>query len=750
MAEQLDIINDKDLEAPLALGKRYEQLANDFEAVAAASTLMMKKIEAQDATIGKLSQHTKELEKEIKKLEEANKKSAKAQKEYAEATKLADSATGGMVSRVKDLGKQFLVLLANPITGFLLAIAGALASVGAYFRTSSDGALKLEKIMAAIGAVSDFLINKVAALGEQIVKLFEDGNIVGELFMRVFGAVINIVSGVIDTFTNLLKIINILSQYNLKEIFTGNLKPEDIEALKKATIDLGKAGIQAFTGMGNAAEEAAAKIESLVKLTEAADKLDAEMRDRILSKAKAELEIEKLLFDAKDKTGKSDNERLGALQKALNIGKEQLKIDLDLATRNERIFTAKLLQRTGIINSDIEANRVLAAGTTLLQDQLLEGKALGNELKERKVLQADVFNLQRAFFAENKKAIGQIGALQKEIDDEAIKRAEIELAARLRIYDEQLAKSKVTSGQEIIGFKSAREQQDEINKRFNQRMIDDQKARDDKQKELDKERTEKWKEEHEKRRAIAQASIQAVGMLGDEIFQRRQEKLDEELKQSEARRAIELAGAGDNEQKKLAINRKFDREQAKIKTKQAQADKQNALFNILISTAMGIARVAPNPVLIALVAGIGALQAALVASRPLPKFWKGAQNTPDSFIAGDRGRELVTRGQDAFVANKSTIFTDMAGAKVFTKAQTDDILGNSSDVGYALNYGSRIKSTILGNTIIADRLREGNSLLKKIANKPTTSLYVDENGFGLYLNKMDQHRARVNRRFRGI
>lgn len=749
MADEINIISDKDLQAPLALGKNYQQLANDFEAVAASASIMMKKIEGQDAKISELNAHTKQLEQEVKNLEEANKKAAKAQEKYTEATAFADKATGGMIGKVKALGKEFLVLLTNPIVAFFAAIAGAVAAIGVYFKSTNEGADKFEKIMATLGGIVNFFTNKIADLGEQIVKLFEDGNALGEVFKFVFDQVVNRVAGVIDAFTSILKVINILARYNLKDILTGKLKPEDIAALKNEMTNLGKAGVAALTGIGDAADKAADSITSLNELTEAQQKLGDEIRDRILSKAQSELEIEKLLFAAKDKANHSDEERLALLKQAVKLSEDQLKIDIELATRRERLFTAQLLLDKGIISSAKEYNKVVAESTTLLQDQALEQKASDEQLEERRKLQAEIFNLQRNFFAENKKNIAQIGALQDEIDTKAAESAALKVTGAKVAARLQLETSKELNTQELTGFKTLKDEQDAMNKRFNQRLIDDRKARDAAEKELDKKRTEEYIEEQEKRRAIAQAALQAIAMVGNEIFARRQEKLDEELKASEARRAVELAGAEDDERKKLAINRKFDREQARIKTKQAQADKQAALFNIVINTAAAITRVAPNPILIALVAALGLVQGGIVASRPLPKFWKGTRNAPDSFIAGDRGRELVQRGNEAFIAEKPTIFTGMEGAKVFTKQETDNILGSPSDVGRALNYGSRIKHSLVNNTIVADRLNESNKLLKKIASKPVPVPILDEAGFGYYLDRMEQRNARINKRFRG-
>lgn len=752
MASELNIISDEDLKAPLDLGKSFEKLADIFDKVVGSATKLNNELEGGAKSTKEQRKASAELEKTQKDLDKANKKAAKSQKDYAVATEKADAATNGMVSRVKDLVKSFLVLLANPIGAFFLVVAGALAAVGTYFKTTNEGADKLDQILAGLRGVFQFLINKVADLGKQIVEMFSEGTALGTVFSFIFDQIINRVSATIDIFSSLLRIIGTLSKYNLKDLLTGNLTAADLNELKDATVALGKAGYQALTGIGDAADEAKAKVASLQALTAAGDTLGDETRDRILSKAQALLDVEKLVFAAKDKANKSDQERLDAARKAIELSEEQLKIDKDLAVRRERLFTAELLHRTGIINSNEEANRVLQHGTTLLQDQLLEQKGLDEELEKRRTLQAAVFDAERAFFAENKRNISVIGSLQEEIDRENIKNAERERDIRIRIFDEQLAAAKTVSGAEILGLRTNLQMRESLQKGFNQRLIDDTKARLEKEKEIEKLKTEQLAEEIAKRRELENTlfvSAQAAQTAVLAFVEIKRNKADEDLALSEERRKKELAGAEGDARKTLAVNRKFDREQAKIKQKQAKSEKDAALFNILIATAVGIAKVAPNPVLIALTAAIGAIQAALVASKPLPKFWKGTKHAPDSFIAGDRGRELVSKDGKGYIAEKPTIFTGMEGARVFNKKETDEVLGDASDVGYALNYGSRVRPKVFGNTLVADRLSESNRWLKRIATRPDTSLVIDETGFHTYLSKAAKQNSRIDRRFRG-
>ncbi|WP_375587141.1 tape measure protein [Flagellimonas aurea] len=119
------------------------------------------------------------------------------------------------------------------------------------------------------------------------------------------------------------------------------------------------------------------------------------------------------------------------------------------------------------------------------------------------------------------------------------------------------------------------------------------------------------------------------------------------------------------EEEKLIARKKFDEEDRKLKIKQAKAERTAALIQIAIDTALGIVKaVAASPLtgglpFSAIVAGIGAAQAAFVAAQPLPQFFKG-KNLMDNYEGpatwGERRKE-VKIGADGSVEvspNKTT------------------------------------------------------------------------------------------------
>src|SRR5690606_33976052 len=74
---------------------------------------------------------------------------------------------------------------------------------------------------------------------------------------------------------------------------------------------------------------------------------------------------------------------------------------------------------------------------TEYQNQRLEVLALDDELEKRRKLQADVVNLERTFFSENRRAVSQISALQEEIERERFKISEEGRAARIALLERE-------------------------------------------------------------------------------------------------------------------------------------------------------------------------------------------------------------------------------------------------------------------------------------------------------------------------
>jgi hypothetical protein len=164
--------------------------------------------------------------------------------------------------------------------------------------------------------------------------------------------------------------------------------------------------------------------------------------------------------------------------------------------------------------------------------------------------------------------------------------------------------------------------------------------------------------------------------------------LDMEVQKMEEAKAYELQLAGDNAEKRGEIEKKYEKEAAKLKAKQAKQDKAMALFNAIIKTAQAVlAGLAYGPplgyVFAALNAVLGAVQIGLIASQPIPQFFKGTQSAPDGLISvGEKGKEMIqTKSGKVLMANRPTVLSGMKGARIYTNEETEAIL-KSGRAGY--------------------------------------------------------------------
>ena len=141
--------------------------------------------------------------------------------------------------------------------------------------------------------------------------------------------------------------------------------------------------------------------------------------------------------------------------------------------------------------------------------------------------------------------------------------------------------------------------------------------------------------------------------IGNALFDRRLENINAEIQATEYKydRLIELAEGDDEKQRqlqeiKLARLRELEKEELKVRQKQAKLEKAQAMFNIGINTAVGITKVMPNPYLIALVAALGLAQLAVVAAKPIPQYKHGRiGGGAEMAIVGDGGQSEIISGK---------------------------------------------------------------------------------------------------------
>jgi len=114
-----------------------------------------------------------------------------------------------------------------------------------------------------------------------------------------------------------------------------------------------------------------------------------------------------------------------------------------------------------------------------------------------------------------------------------------------------------------------------------------------------------------------------------------------------------LKSEEEKEEDILALNNKMAEKTATLKKKQAKADKRAAMFNAAINTAVAVTQVVANPILAAIVAALGAVQIAAIASQPIPAFADGGEPPLGQVsLVGERGPELfVPKSRGTIIPN---------------------------------------------------------------------------------------------------
>lgn len=246
---------------------------------------------------------------------------------------------------------------------------------------------------------------------------------------------------------------------------------------------------------------------------------------------------------------------------------------------------------------------------------------------------------------------------------------------------------------------------------------------------------------------------------------------DSRIAKIEQEKEASISAAGDNAAAKERIEKAFNKKIAAEKRKQAQADKAAALFNIAISTAQAVAKIwAEVPkadfgvstiILTGLAIAQGAIQAALVASKPIPKFWKGTQNAPEgpALVNDEPGsiyQELIVRDRKAYLPSKRNQLVNLKrGDKVIPAMRTAQILSSAERnmemqrllAGQTLNNTLSEKLDIgrklevehtMMNALLATRINEkeiGLEVGKQISKLPVEQNIWDDAGYQKRIRK---------------
>jgi len=162
-----------------------------------------------------------------------------------------------------------------------------------------------------------------------------------------------------------------------------------------------------------------------------------------------------------------------------------------------------------------------------------------------------------------------------------------------------------------------------------------------------REETEKEKQAFEEmvrfKKEMSNQLYQSLKELGNQLFENTINRYDREIEKSNQYydTLIENSEKGSEQEKRLIEEK--EKAEEDLRKRQVQAQRRQAIFNkilavgeIAVETAKNITKAFPNPVLMALAAGLGVAQTAVVLATPLPQYKDGRKGGPaEKAVVGD-------------------------------------------------------------------------------------------------------------------
>ena len=159
--------------------------------------------------------------------------------------------------------------------------------------------------------------------------------------------------------------------------------------------------------------------------------------------------------------------------------------------------------------------------------------------------------------------------------------------------------------------------------------------------------------------------IQKQSTFENEAFQGELTRLDELKERREINENDYIQKKEEINKRQLASEKRLEKETAKIKNKQAAADRALASFQIIINTASAVVEALPNIPLSILVGALGAIELTAVNATPIPKFEKGTKSAPEGMaLVGEKGPEMtyLPKGTKVLPADKTKKHSEIIDA----------------------------------------------------------------------------------------
>ena len=628
---------------------------------------------------------------------EASANAAKYKATIDQANKATGDHTknvGNYGTALKGLGTQLLAA-AGLTAGLALAVKGVKAIIESTGKTSDEFAFKLEGVKQA----TNFLGRSIATLDfSNIIDGFRNANTEGRRYAGVLDLLGDLQRSerlqILDIDTEIINLTT-LAKLNKASVEDKKKYIDQIIALeqKKLSISL-QIGNKAVDNELKNAEQITGVQEYIIKsfITDYGGMLKMIEEGRIIDeKLRA---ASTAMINTLDDRGRATqtagfsqdiyNQKLKELSSQDRIRVQLLKVENILVDEKREKITASMEMQKRAYKESAEGESMLVKLKNRLSNEILKG---------------------------DEKVKGGIAEVNDELDEEKKKLAEIRAELGRGALENMLSNTTLVNVSGLVdNMYQILEVQEKIDKKTAdiakqhkdnadayegvkmgwQSAIDQAIAADMEMQELLK----NLKEELEQLAATTVGNIisdQISSSYADQIGKMREEMEswhEEQLNQLEERRDKGLLTDQQYQAAKERIEKQYEQKQKANRVKEAQLNKEDALYQIAIQTAVAIIKTlavlgfTPAGLVAAALAGAeGLAQAAVVSAKPLPKYAKGREGGPAELaIVGEAGTEVVTGQKGTYVVDQPSVVKLGAGDSVLNM---DDINKLSKQMSFS-------------------------------------------------------------------
>jgi tape measure domain-containing protein len=220
------------------------------------------------------------------------------------------------------------------------------------------------------------------------------------------------------------------------------------------------------------------------------------------------------------------------------------------------------------------------------------------------------------------------------------------------------------------------------------------------------------------KREIQQELVELAMASTAAVFQIVSDQREADLMSLQKSMENELSLVQGNTAAQERIKKEYARKEAEIRTKQARAEKAQAIFTIALNTIKAVSSASPVVPLMIIAAALGAVQLAAAIAKPIPQFYKGTDNAPAGFAEiAERGPEIRESKGRRYLYDKPTVAYLERGDKVFNAARTKAIL----DQGQR----GQVVDDILSRGRVANQVRSDYSLQQQLAAAKIAARDID-------------------------